>query len=314
MKKIIFLTVVTVWAGFISCSKKKRVIPTQPPYILENLQSFPFYADSLIFGDIDSLKIKRVDSVTIIRPDQAKIKLGNKAEHYLTYQMIGIASTRYKVGNDVFGVKIIQFADNSDAYGFYANLRSDGIMTQKLGAESFSLGDTTYITQGAYVVILSPENTNTRNNEKINIIWKQMAGNIYANHMLPPYFILFPYRGRIMPSAKYFPYHYLNIPNFSEVYTTDYLNKKNRDTLTLLLTMDRKGIKFESLCQYAQSLGTVVPTPRAFSFAKDSSIAFKYPDKGIIVAGVVRQKLIGIVGYNANTDEMLIENWIQGLR
>ncbi|NOY88489.1 MAG: hypothetical protein GXO93_03740 [FCB group bacterium] len=314
MKKIIFLTAVIFWAGFISCSKKKRIIPTQPPYILENLQSFPFYADSLIFGDIDSLKIKRIDTVTVIRPDQAKAKLGEKAEHYLTYQMIGMVKTKYKIGSDIVDVKVIQFADKSDAYGFYAGLRPDGVVTRKLGAESFNGGDTTYITQGAYVVLLFPEKENKKNDEEINIIWKQMAQKIYANHMLPSYFMLFPYRGRIMPSAKYFPYHFLKIPNFREVYTTDYLNKKNGDTLTLLLTMDKKGIKFISLRQYAQSLGTVIPTPRAFSFAKDSSIAFKYPEKGIIVAGVVRKKLIGIIGYNANTDEMLIENWIQGLQ
>lgn len=311
IKKTAFILAALLSLGLVSCEKKK-VAPVRSPYNIQNLLAMPFYADTLLPGNIDSVSITASDSVSIIRPDKARNYLGQTAEQYLTYQMIGLAATTYATKDNITYVEIAQFADNSYAYGFYASLRPDGIAVKKLGAESYTMADTVYFTKGEFVITLSPENDNKSGRDAIDMISRTIEKKIDARNTLPLLFMLFPYAGKIYPSTGYCPFRFLDIPGFDQVYTTSYLN--NNDTLVLFLTMDGSGEKYLHLREYAQALGKTLSNPEGFSFDKDYSVAFNYPEKGVIVAGLVRGKLVGAIGYNPGTNQRLTTGWVKGLQ
>jgi hypothetical protein len=82
----------------------------------------------------------------------------------------------------------------------------------------------------------------------------------------------------------------------------------------LFLSMDESGEKFWKLKEHADSFGKVSPAPTSFVFDNGHSISFTHPTKGNIVAGLVRQKLVGIIGYDPAKNDRLAASWVQGLR
>ncbi|MFQ5453056.1 MAG: DUF6599 family protein [Candidatus Zixiibacteriota bacterium] len=310
-KNLILIFFIFILLVLFSCDKKKST-PVRAPYDIESLSSMPFYADTLLAGNIDSIYIAIADSVSVIRPGEAANYLGKSAEQYLTYHMVGMAKAKYITENNTLYAEIIQFTDNTFSYGFYANIRPDGIAVEKRGAESYTLGNTTYFTKGEYVVTLSLEEVNDAGRKAVDNISKVIEKKINAQNSRPQFFMLFPFSGKISPSAKFYPYQFLSIPGLEQVYTTSYLLES--DTLRLFLTFDKSGEKYLHIKEYAESIGKTIPDPKGFSFERNYSIAFNHPDYGVIVAGIVQGKLVGVIGYNPIAHKRLATSWIKGLK
>ena len=79
------------------------------------------------------------------------------------------------------------------------------------------------------------------------------------------------------------------------------------------MTMDQAGEKYVKLKEHADSSGKVSLAPSSFPF-EEHSLAFSDPGHGQIVAGLVRSKLVGIIGYDSTKNDRLASRWVQGLR
>jgi hypothetical protein len=77
--------------------------------------------------------------------------------------------------------------------------------------------------------------------------------------------------------------------------------------------MDPGGTQYTKLSRYASNIGTIVDVPDGFHFP-ELSVALEHPRHGLIVAGLVRKKLVGIIGYNPKTFEKLATGWVDGLQ
>jgi len=295
----------------LTCGKKEKEAPPSQESTQAAAEQ-PFYADTLLPGDIQAYEIRTVAPVEKVLRNDADSLLGPKAKHYLSYNLVGLASAGYEVQNVPVQVEIAQFAAPEDAYGFYASLRPDGIGTAGLGTESFSLDTSLYFTKGEFVVALSARSENDTLFAARSLLGHEIDSRIPGNATAPQFFILFPFKDKIVPSAKYYPGGFLNVDGLDEVYTISYFT--GGDTAVFFLTVDDSGEKFLRLRDYAESVGKVSSAPETFAFVEGYSISFKHPSHGTIVAGLVRSKLVGIIGYDATKNDRLATMWVQGLR
>ena len=144
------------------------------------------------------------------------------------------------------------------------------------------------------------------------LLGQEINNRVSGPAAAPPFFILFPFKDKIVPSTKYYPNRFFDVDGLDEVYTTSYFT--GGDTAIFFLTMDEHGEKFLKLREYAESIGKVSPAPETFVFDNGYAVSFKHPTHGMIVAGLVRSKLVGIIGYDSTKNDRLASRWVQGLR
>ncbi len=208
-------------AAFLAaCSSDDSQHP--PAYDIQNLMSLPMSADSLLPATTVP-GFTRDDSLRIVRPDNALTQFGDSGENYLTYWLVGEASTDYSIGTNTVNVSVDQFYDNSYAYGFYARTRPNGAPIIKLGAQGYRSGDTTFFTRGDYRVTLVYSGDSTSERSIIDSLGGFISNEIDARPMIPPYYMLFPYGNRIDPSGRFYPYKFLGVLGIDKVYTTSYI-------------------------------------------------------------------------------------------
>lgn len=296
----------------LSCGKKEKEVVPPTQDAAKAVTELPFYADTLLPGSIETYDIELVDSINTILSDDADSSLGQKARRYLSYNFVGLATARYEVRGVPVSVQIAQFASLEDAYGFYASLRPDGIGRGGLGTESFSLDATTHFTKGEFVVTLSVGEEDDTLFVAQSLLGQEISSRISGAATAPQFFMLFPFADKIAFSNKYYSRDFLDVGGLDKVYTTSYLT--GGDTAVLFLIMDESGMKFLKLQEYAESTGKVSPASTTFAFDDGYSVSFKHPTQGMIVAGLVRSKLVGIIGYDPDKNDRLATTWVQGLK
>ncbi|MFQ6007753.1 MAG: DUF6599 family protein [Candidatus Zixiibacteriota bacterium] len=315
-KSLIHSAAVVCLVGLIltvpSCGKKeKRESQAQEGTFGSATKAF-FSAKQLLPKAPYSENIKPKGTIKKVLPKDADSLLKERGKQYLRYDFSGLISSEYEVNNVPVYVEIAQFGTLEDAYGFYASLRPDGIITTPLGAESFLLDTQRYFTRGEYVVTLTVEKGDSSHLAAQTFLAQQINSRITGSANPPPFFMLFPSANKIVPSNKYYRGNFLNVSGLDKVYATSYLFEG--DTAVFFLTMDESGEKFLRLKEFADSTGRVSQAPDTFIFDNSYSISFTHPTKGSIVAGLVRQKLVGIIGYDSTKNDRLASTWVQGLR
>ena len=294
-----------------SCAdKQKALTEPPPPYILANLESYPCNAADYLKESFPELKLNAIDSVVSIRPAAFQSEMGETAETYLRYLFVGMAKRTYKTSNGKLFAEILQFADETHAYGYYALTRPSGQMVKRIGAESYQSGNSRYMTKSDCVVILSAENEG--NEILLENLAITISEDIAGQKSIPPTFLLFPYKNKIVPSQQYFPYAFLEIPGMGDVYTSSYIFEN--DTVTLFFTMDSTGEKFAYLKQYAETTGKVTQPVKKFPYDGEKSLAFNHPAEGVIIGGLKLNKFVGIVGYRPESSDKLLFDWLRGIR
>jgi hypothetical protein len=317
MNKALMHSTAVVWmVGLIfmahSCGKKEKQESPAKVSTAGTITRAPFSADQLLPKDLTAQNTKLTGSIETVLPRDADSLLKERRDQYLSYDFTGLVRSAYEVNNVPVSVEIAQFGSLEDAYGFYAGLRPDGISVTPLGTESFLLGSHRYFTRGEFVVTLTIEKDDSSHLAAQTVLAQQINSRISGSASPPPFFMLFPSAKKIVPSNKYYRGNFLNVSGLDKVYTTSYFT--GGDTAVLFLTMDESGDKFLRLKEHADSLGKVSPAPTSFVFDNGYSISFTHPTKGNIVAGLVRQKLVGIIGYDPDKNDRLAASWVQGLR
>ena len=296
----------------LSCSSDKKSSKDTSSQLEKELAAIPFSADMILPGNSPEKNITIVSETTNITRKEAPAKLGDKADEYLSSLMIGTVRLMYQVDSDTIRAEIAQFASIDDAYGFYSRLRPDGITLDGIGTESFFYNNKYKFTKGEYVVSLLQKRKSKDALKSFRKLAGEIAGKIEQSRRGQQFFILFPYGGQIVPSHKYYSRNFMGVDGLDSVYTVSYA--ADSDTLILFLSMDTSGEKFVNLSKWGQSLDKAGPVPPEFDFSSGHSIAFEHPHRGQIVAGLVRQKIAGVIGYKRGSGSKLCSRWIKGLR
>ncbi|MBU8932486.1 MAG: hypothetical protein KOO62_00620 [candidate division Zixibacteria bacterium] len=312
MKIVLLLTCTIFAAALLSCDDKES--SSAPPIKeagpnLQTLADWPFDADALFPDAVDSINVKRTESIQVMRLGEMPEFLGEMSDHYISYNCVGVAVTTFDVGGVSVDVQIAQCAELQDAYGLYASHRPHGVLLTPPGAESYVVGSTRYFTHFEYFITLSTKQV--ADSIAITTLAWLIDRNIESIPETPPFFIVFPYRNRIAASAHYYPYNYLGIPNFNSVYTIDYLS--GGDTITVFLAPDPSGKQYISLRSYAMDIGNLYEVSTTIRFEGGHGLSFEHPQAGQIVAGLARTNIVGIVGYGTLPDEALLSKWVDGL-
>lgn len=279
---------------------------------VDHLTSFEFRADTLLPGDIETYDLKQTTPPINIRPDSLGALSGAHGAALLSFNCIGLTTTEYLVRGTTVKVELAQFAQPQDAFGMYAGMRPNGARTEQLGTESFQAGDVRYVLQGEYLMTLSVPDGSDTSGQTVGLLAQEILSRLTTESRMPAFHILFPSRDKISSSNRYFAYNYLGITGLDEVYTTDYLIRG--DTVRLFLTVDTSGIKFLQLKNAADESGRTVDVPRIFDFDSGFAVSFEYAPHGRILGGLARQKLVGVIGYNSDTQESKIARWVKGLQ
>ncbi len=271
---------------------------------------FPFYADTILPGSIEIYEIARLDSVEIVMPEEAEDYLGQSAQLYEDYHFIGMAAAEYTVKGLPASAEIAQFPHAEEAYGFYSMLRPNGTPTGQIGSESFTAGNSLYFTAGDFVVTVSVEGDSSAQISASSLLAQEINSRI-TQHRSPPFFTLYPARDKVPSSSKYYSRDYLDIEGIDRVYTQTYFVEG--DSAVFFMTVDESGEQFLILSEHANSVGTVEPAPESFPYDEGYSLIYDDPEHGTIVAGLVRAKLVGVVGYKHPKYEDLASRWVLGL-
>ncbi len=311
-KKFVLINFLFLSLGiFLSCSSDKKTTKDTNAQLESKLAAIPFSADIVLPGNAPEINISVASETTKITRKQALTSLGERAAEYLSSLMIGTVSVMYKVDEDTIRAEITQFASTDDAYGFYSRLRPDGIALDGIDSESYFYKNKYKFTKGVYAVSLSLK----RKSKDALKSFRKLAVEIASQIEVPPraqqFFLLFPYRGQVVPSRKYYSRDFMGVDGLDSVYTINYAS--DSDTLILFLTMDTSGAKFVNFSEWAENFGEAGMAPVEFDFPSGHSISFEHPDRGQIVAGIVRKKIAGVIGYKRESGIQLCSGWVKGL-
>ena len=277
----------------------------------ERLAKIPFTAESLLPDDSTiAADGSRINFSKLIRTDISDSTLTN-AVQYLNTLVIGLIRVTYENNGKNTFVEIAQFATANDAYGFYSQVRPVGVPFDNIGTESYYSNDTLRFTKSSFVVTVTSQEDSSRYS-RIKALATYVDQNIKAQTVQPMFFKLFPYRGQVVPSQKYYSLNFLGVEGLDEVYTIDFA--VDEDTLTLFLTSDTAGTKFVELSDWGREFSEVTGAPVQFEYPDNFSLTFEHPQYGQIVAGMANRKLAGVIGYKRATGLELGSRWIQGLK
>ncbi len=265
-------------------------------------------------GSIDSLGVILIGEITTELVDSLSTD-----SLLLYFNFTGKSSGLYANMGDTMSVDIMQFTHANDAYGYYAHFRKDDTKLQSYLAESYAESGQIYFVYGAYVVKISFDEFEKNKIEKVKPFADVIVSQIDAPPKIPSYFIMFPFNRKIVPSGKFIPYNYLGIGGLNKVFTTDYLPETNQVKFTLFLMRDESGKKYNNLLAFAKNSevnggSVVVEDPKGFEFDRGIGLAFEHPEYGLIVAGLVRNQLVGVIGFDPNLNGKFANTWFKGLK
>lgn len=306
---LVLLTLALLSACSDDTSKTDKADQLPPPV------EAPYFADQYLPDDNPTYDLKRLDPVnTVTARETAKdTALGHSQKVLRYYSFVGQTSAMYTVGEDTLSVEISQFATVPDAYGYFAHQRPLAAIPVGLGKDSWAEGPHTWFISDHCVVTISSETEQADGLGAQSILAREIEANIEDTDPLPIFIKMFPDRDRILSSTHYHPRDFLDIQGLDEAYSTLY--DIDGDTVIFFMIFDTTGESFITLRDHAREVGTVSPAPDTLNFPEpELSLEYDDPAHGPIVAGMVRKKLVGIVGWEHSRLQWLGFVWVLGLK
>jgi len=275
----------------------------------------PYLADSYLPGDNPTYDLERLEPLTTIVAvePEGDTALGHSLRTLRHYRFIGQTRTTYRIGPETLSLEISQFATVPDAYGYFAHQRPFDAPPLGLGKDSWADSAHVWFVDGHCVVTMSSTGESSGTLSAQSILAREVEAGIPVTEPLPIFIKMFPDRDRIFGSTRYDPIGFLKIRGLDEAYSTLY--DIDGDTVIFFMVFDTTGESFVTLQKHARRVGTVSPAPDTLSFPEPAwSLAYNDPAHGPIVAGMVRKKLVGIVGWDHSRLQWLGHIWILGLK
>ncbi|MFQ5499395.1 MAG: DUF6599 family protein [Candidatus Zixiibacteriota bacterium] len=303
----------------VTCSKKNENAPAGDAKqaiattlsTSKRLAQIRFFADALMPDTVATFGIARSTGVQVHLAGQADSTASNWAADYLSHNCVGTAVSSYMVKGVPLEAEIAQFASFEDAFGFFSARRPADYQTGP-DPSRYRDGDLIRLMRDAIVVTLKVATPTDSALAAMDMLAGEIRSNLSGKMGLPVFFMLFPAGHKLAAGERYYSYDFMDVPKLGEVFTVDYA--PSDDTVTLFLTMDESGAKLIALKELAQAIARVQPVPDGFEYWGDGAFMFDHPTYGKVVAGLVRGKLAGFVGYDTRTSHKMATAWIKGLQ
>lgn len=296
----------------VSCGDNKvreahKMYPDHPNFA--NLATFAFGADTLLA--MPAADIRPESAIEVIRADALAADTADSGITLAGFDCVGVASADYAVAGKPIRAEIAQFAEPIDAYGYYAAHRPNGAPTELIGRQSFRIGGTRYVYTGDYAMTFSALDESDSSVAALDRLAKLIADKVTVQAALTPYHILFPGHDRVPGSDRFFGYRWMNVRGLNEIYTMDFM--LGTDTSTWFVSPDSSGAKYLIFKDWAEDGGKRLDVPPIFKFDQGFSTYVEHQEYGRVMAGLVKGKLVGVIGYRPEFQEQKTSQWITGL-
>ncbi|MBD3332979.1 hypothetical protein GF356_09010 [candidate division GN15 bacterium] len=313
MSKLLFALTLLLLTILVACSDDKseadKTDQLPPPVDL------PYFADEYLPPDNPTYEIERLKPLETVTATETAddTTLGHSLTVLRYYSFVGQSRTTYNVGGETLSVEISQFATVPDAYGYFSRQRPYDATPIGIGKDSWAQGPHTWFIDDHCVVTISTSSESTKELGAQSIIAREIETNIVDTDPLPIFVKMFPDRDRIFGSTRYHPRDFLDIEGLDEAYSTLY--DIDGDTVIFFMIFDSTDQSFIDLNEHAREVGTVNPAPDTLNFPRpEFALEYDDPAHGPIVAGMVRKKLVGIVGWDYSRLQWLGFVWVLGLK
>lgn len=262
--------------------------------------------------EVASYEIESMGAPRVVRAEELTSRVADSVIAELEpFGPLGIVHADYMVKSALVRLRIIQFEEPEPAYGYFSQKRPFGARQGSVGAESYFDSTRLRIYSDTYVFTLLVDSADDKSLRAASLLGQEIHIKL-PQKGLPPFFMFFPSRGRLPGSNIYYREDYLGVPDLNEAYTTMYALAG--DTAVFFLSEDLSGEKFLILQTYAAAKDSVRAAPEIIPYDREHAFAFNHPDYGPMVAGLVRGKLVGVVGFEGETFLTLTTLWVKGLR
>lgn len=248
----------------------------------------------------------------VVRSEQMESWLADSlASELKPLNLLGLVQADYTVKSVPVGLRILQFQEPEAAYGYFSRRRPPNARQGSAGVESYFDSTKLRIYSGDYVFTLEVDSATDKSLQAASLLGQEIQVML-PQKGLPPFFMFFPSRGRLSGTNVYYGENYLGVAGLNEVYTTTYA--LTGDTAVFFLTEDLSGQKFLILQTYAAAKDSVRQAPEIIPYDAGHAFVFDHPERGPIVAGLVRGKLVGVVGFRGESFLTLATLWVKGLQ
>jgi len=233
------------------------------------------------------------------------------AEVYHTYDFADVATAYYRRGETELLADVYRFATDVNAFGLYSTLRPFEPSPLPLGVEGFAAAGIVTFVKGQYVVKLTGYDENAETTEMMRDLAQAIAQRLPGTTRIPAEFSKFPAENRVSRSEKIISESYLGQQALTDIYTCNYV--LDDDTVTLFLTDDADGVKYEAWLKKAGEHESPEVDSFALPFKDGQVIAVDNPYYGLIIGGPYHTYLAGAVGYG-KSHQRFVTDWLAGLR
>jgi len=232
------------------------------------------------------------------------------AEIYLIYDFREVAATYYKDDQHELAVDLYRFADPLHAYGIYSRLRPDDAEALNLGVEGFTTPGMINLTKGNFLIRIFGYDESIETGLLMVNVAEELVSKLPGPSTKPEEFSLFPDSNKIAYSDDFYAELFLGQKFLTDVFSQDY--QLGKDTVALFLAHDSAGAMFLEWREYADKIKSKSDAPQDIPF--DREFSFKVSDSfyGNIVAGLKKEKLLGMANYSQKHKEFLID-WVKAI-
>jgi hypothetical protein len=259
----------------------------------------------------DIIGLQRSSEIRIFSGQSLWEYINGGADLYLMYNFIEVITADYMKGETEMVVDLYRFASPEDAYGVYSMLRSPGVQIIRLGMEGFLAPASVNFVRGEYLVRLTGYDESTESSLALVNLAGEINKLLPGRSELPAEFGLFPIKGKIDATDKYYVESFMGQKFLTQVYSRYYVI--NDDSLTLFLSEDKTGSKFLEWSQLTEKLGSKITDSVGLPFDNGHGFAFEDSFHGTIVIGLKGGRLAGMMNF---TDErkVFFAFWLQDLQ
>lgn len=296
---IVIRTVVAIMIGLflVSCTATDRA-PGQPPIT------------DLLPKTFENLALERSGPVELFRGESLSEHINGAAGLFHQFDFVEMATAVYVEFRVEVNAEIYRFATPSDAFGYFSTIRPANPYRVPIGVDAFTSNLDLHFLKGPYYIKLVVYTDEKPHRYGMRLLAVKLNEIVPGDTTLPPEFDLFPDRDRVEREAYYYTDNFLELEFMSEVYSQNY-NKGRGNFITLFLSDDLTGEKYEKLLQLSSDWDQKTLSQQ-LPFDSGRVICFDSGEYGWILAGLIKGRLVGLVGYEKKL-EPFIDEWLSAL-
>ncbi len=276
----------------------------------DDQSNLPKTTVEMLPSGIDSLKIVRSSEPKLFVGEDLYEHINGGAEVYHLYDFVEVATAYYQRDTVEVLADLYRFKTADNAFGLFSNLRPEEPSPLPLGVEGFaSTGSVTFV-RGSYMFKLTGFDESAATTMMIRDLATALEPTLGGTKDLPTMFSMFPTSDAVSHSEKIQAESFLGQQALSEVYSARY--GFGEDTLTLFITADSDGAKFSAWSEQAGGKKIDGVDEFALPYTDGRLVAIDNSYYGIIVGGVKGTNVAGVVGYNQQHQQFVID-WLNSL-